>query len=450
MKRNFDISGFGQTTAAQRKRRVHTVSSKNRLTQNIRTFLAPGTQADEIEEDNNDEESGASARSIASDVEPEDQDEAASEEDVQSEPSGEAASDAPDSDEDYVDETESKTREEARVEELVRAAEETKAARPSEEHEERANRILKRARDKDSTVGLMCSIDGSIARIQAQLKSIHDKLRDFREGRSSQADAEDDYLKPRQEAEAKLSLTVLKDDFANMRIIGQFNLGFILATRTQPDGDSGKDELFIIDQHASDEKFNFERLQAETVVQSQRLVLPKTLDLTAVEEEVILENLPALEKNGFVVEIDTSGDEPIGRRCKLTSLPLSKEVVFGTRDLEELIVLLSEAPQSSALSDDRYIPRPTKVRKMFAMRACRSSIMVGKTLTQKQMEKVVRHMGMIDEPWNCPHGRPTMRHLMSLGQWGAWNEWDRSTREPDVPHMDSLHGSEAFGLWTRF
>jgi DNA mismatch repair protein PMS2 len=218
-------------------------------------------------------------------------------------------------------------------------------------------------------------------------------------------------------AEDRLSLTVTKADFAQMRIIGQFNLGFILAVRPGTD----HDELFIIDQHASDEKFNFEHLQAETVVQNQRLVRPQRLDLTAVEEEIVLANREALEKNGFVVTVDESGDEPIGRRCQLVSLPLSKEVVFGTRDLEELIVLLSEWAGLSSAST-HSVPRPSKVRKMFAMRACRSSIMVGKTLTIRQMERVVRNMGTIDKPWNCPHGRPTMRHLMSLGQWEAWEE----------------------------
>src|SRR5690606_4590206 len=77
------------------------------------------------------------------------------------------------------------------------------------------------------------------------------------------------------DAEEKLTLTISKGDFNKMRIIGQFNLGFILAVR--PAGGSDReesprhDELFIIDQHASDEKYNFERLQASTVVQSQRL-----------------------------------------------------------------------------------------------------------------------------------------------------------------------------------
>jgi DNA mismatch repair protein PMS2 len=243
-----------------------------------------------------------------------------------------------------------------------------------------------------------------------------------------------------------------------MRIIGQFNLGFILTTRSQTSNEGtdvagDKDELFIVDQHASDEKYNFERLQSETVVQNQRLVKPKILDLTAIEEEIIIDNIPALEKNGFAVEIDNSGDEPIGRRCKLTSLPLSKEVVFDIRDLEELVVLLSESPHAGTASPTSgdHVPRPSKVRKMFAMRACRSSVMVGKALTMKQMEKIVRHMGVIDKPWNCPHGRPTMRHLMSLGKWTEWDEWRRSEDE-DLGEEDEVgvHGDAVLDIWQRF
>lgn len=58
------------------------------------------------------------------------------------------------------------------------------------------------------------------------------------------------------------------------------------------------------------------------------------------------------------------------------------------------------------------------------MRACRSSIMIGKTLTRTQMGKVVRKLGELDKPWNCPHGRPTMRHLCGLGVWDeeGWRE----------------------------
>ena len=46
--------------------------------------------------------------------------------------------------------------------------------------------------------------------------------------------------------------------------------------------------------------------------------------------------------------------------------------------------------------------------------------MIGKTLTTTQMAKVVGHMGEMDKPWNCPHGRPTMRHLAGLERWDEW------------------------------
>ncbi|KAK1998985.1 DNA mismatch repair protein MutL [Colletotrichum falcatum] len=226
-------------------------------------------------------------------------------------------------------------------------------------------------------------------------------------------------------AEEVLSLIISKSDFAKMTIVGQFNLGFIIAVRNatgDEDGDrSGDDELFIIDQHASDEKYNFERLQSTTVVQSQRLVHPKQLELTALEEEIVMENISALDVNGFKVSVDGSGSQPVGSRCKLLALPMSRETTFTLSDLEELVSLLGDHHLTEARSS---APRPSKVRSMFAMRACRSSIMIGKALSQKQMEKLVRHMGELDKPWNCPHGRPTMRHLSGLGSWDdmGWKE----------------------------
>lgn len=78
-------------------------------------------------------------------------------------------------------------------------------------------------------------------------------------------------------------------------------------------------------------------------------------------------------------------------------------------DLEELLFQLREAPTGHA----RYA-RCSKVHDMLASRACRKSIMVGAALDRRQMQRVVRHMSETDQPWNCPHGRPTMRHLITL------------------------------------
>jgi DNA mismatch repair protein PMS2 len=70
------------------------------------------------------------------------------------------------------------------------------------------------------------------------------------------------------QAEAALSRTLAKTDFARMIVAGQFNRGFIVARRCA----GGQDDLFIVDQHAADEKYNFELLQRTTRIESQRLV----------------------------------------------------------------------------------------------------------------------------------------------------------------------------------
>jgi DNA mismatch repair protein PMS2 len=51
---------------------------------------------------------------------------------------------------------------------------------------------------------------------------------------------------------------------------------------------------------------------------------------------------------------------------------------------------------------------------MLASRACRKSIMIGTAIGMKEMNEVVSHMADLDQPWNCPHGRPTLRHLFNL------------------------------------
>jgi DNA mismatch repair protein PMS2 len=323
-------------------------------------------------------------------------------------------------DDDYIDEEEKKRAEDAKVEELIRVAE-ASSALPSKENLKRATKALAGARTRDSTTHLLATVPISISSIASRVREHGEVASNDRRNFEPRADGSEAGLA--QDPEVRLSLTVSKPDFARMRIVGQFNLGFILAVRPsrsdlEENDQSKQDELFIIDQHASDEKYNFERLQAETVVGNQRLVRPVILELTAVEEEIVLENNNALEKNGFLVEIDTSGESMVGQRCSLVSLPLSKEVVFGVRDLEQLIQLLADSPGFG----EGAVPRPSKVRKMFAMRACRSSIMIGKTLSKKQMQKVVAQMGTIDKPWNCPHGRPTMRHLCSLDTLQSWRE----------------------------
>lgn len=67
-----------------------------------------------------------------------------------------------------------------------------------------------------------------------------------------------------------LSRVIDKTDFAEMEIVGQFNLGFI-ARRQKADGQQRLEDLFIVDQHAADEEYNFETLQQTTRLETQKL-----------------------------------------------------------------------------------------------------------------------------------------------------------------------------------
>lgn len=457
------VSTIGSESRASKRARIYTpkfsldgtplsqTPKKPLFMKSLRGFAAPGTQTEASDEENGEDEAEVNPDSSVPDMPvarssspvtrvipgriirrsadertqvsstrslpPAYPNEAVDEEEREERP--EPQPDIEGSDEEYFDDTEKKAREEAKIAKMIAEAEKA-ASRPSGKTLNRANKLLTTSQKKYNTIHLVRFIETSADIISRQSRNL--------ELLSQESQAEvAHHLAPTSNQldtsnpEERLSLTVTKADFHHMRIIGQFNLGFILAVRP-PTSTSPNADLFIIDQHASDEKYNFEKLSATTMLVSQKLVRPHPLELTAVEEEVILNNEHALNANGFAISIDTSGDAPVGQRAKLTSLPMSKEVTFTPIDLEELLSLLLDNPFSSAGS--QFIPRPSKVRKVLASRACRSSIMIGKTLRNSQMEKVVKHMGEMDKPWSCPHGRPTMRHLFGLEKWEGWKEGD--------------------------
>jgi DNA mismatch repair protein PMS2 len=454
--------GTGSQSMSSRRARIHTpkfslsgkplnqTPKKGLFKHGLSGFAAPGTQADSSDEE--DEEDGEQQDSNVPDAaarspypherlpsrafeEPRTDDLAVSSSAPPPRASivpqhtldagPEAHVDPEGSDDDYMDETEKKAREEAKIAQLIADAEEA-AARPTEMNLKRANKLFKVTQKKYWTINLERVIETDVASIARHLRSIQTSID------ASLAETDEANTLPtsiqlnKEDPEERLSLTVSKSDFSEMRIIGQFNLGFIIAVRP-PTATSPTSDLFIIDQHASDEKYNFERLSATNTLVSQRLVHPHLLELTAVEVEIILANEHALTANGFIVEMNTSDADEPGHRAKLTSLPMSKEVTFTPTDLEELLALILDNPPSSSTSASSHIPRPSKVRKLLASRACRSSVMIGKTLQQPRMKEIVRHMGSMDKPWSCPHGRPTMRHLFGLEKWQGWTEGDGVT-----------------------
>ena len=96
--------------------------------------------------------------------------------------------------------------------------------------------------------------------------------------------------------------------------------------------------------------------------------------------DVVRDNLAIFEANGFLFQF-TPGEGTEPERVLLASVPFSKSVVLGnfsfptssycqgTRDVEELVFLLTEQPG--------VMCRPSRIVAMLASRACRSSVMIG-------------------------------------------------------------------------
>ncbi|KAL2323640.1 hypothetical protein Fmac_028019 [Flemingia macrophylla] len=227
----------------------------------------------------------------------------------------------------------------------------------------------------------------------------------------SQSEIEDQKERVLAAAVTELERFFKKEDFSRMKVIGQFNLGFIIGKLDQ--------DLFIVDQHAADEKYNFERLSESTILNQQPLLRPIKLELSPEEEIVASMHMDIIRKNGFTLQEDL--DAPPGCRFKLKSVPFSKNIIFGIEDVKELISTLSDGDGYVECStvgryklDSSDSVCPSRVRAMLASRACRSSIMVGDALGRNEMQKILVHMAELKSPWNCPHGRPTMRHLVDL------------------------------------
>ncbi|KAK9832435.1 hypothetical protein WJX74_010234 [Apatococcus lobatus] len=150
---------------------------------------------------------------------------------------------------------------------------------------------------------------------------------------SLQAEGSDRGLDSEQAAENELERVFNKANFSSMEVLGQFNLGFIVARLA--------DDLFILDQHACDEKYNFERLQRETVLNRQPLLIPQPLDLSPSETVLLRVHQPSLQANGFEVKELDAG------QLALTSVPFSRFTVFGVSDIQELLTLLEQHGSST-------------------------------------------------------------------------------------------------------
>lgn len=185
--------------------------------------------------------------------------------------------------------------------------------------------------------------------------------------------------------EEKLLSVNAKDEY---RILGQiFDTYWLIAFH---------DKLFIMDQHAAHEKVKYERLYKELQnkeVSSQMLNPPVILTLTGKEEQLLKEQMPAFEELGFEIEEFGSGSYAI------RSMPSD---LYGCSEKELFTDILDE------LGENPMKGSPEVVLNKLASMACKAAVKGNNKLSHEEAESLIDELLTLENPYHCPHGRPTI------------------------------------------
>lgn len=185
--------------------------------------------------------------------------------------------------------------------------------------------------------------------------------------------------------EEKILVKEARDEY---RILGQvFDTYWLIAF---------KDKLLIVDQHAAHEKVKYERLLKELkekTVSSQMLNPPMILSLTGKETELIKEFLPYFEDLGF--EIEEFGSDSYAVR----SMPVD---LYGCNEKELFTEILDE------LSENPMKGTPDVILDKLASMSCKAAVKGNNSMDLKEMETLIDELLTLDNPYHCPHGRPTI------------------------------------------
>ena len=157
-----------------------------------------------------------------------------------------------------------------------------------------------------------------------------------------------------------------------------------------------ENKLFIIDQHAAHEKVNYERLikrLRNNDNMSQNIYPPIVITLSNSEEEYIKKYINNFTEIGFTIEHFG------GREYTISTVPLE---------------LLSQDPSSyfhemlDELIEGRHNKETETVNLKIATMACKSSVKGNMKLSILEADALISELLSLDNPYNCPHGRPTI------------------------------------------
>ncbi len=156
------------------------------------------------------------------------------------------------------------------------------------------------------------------------------------------------------------------------------------------------DEIYIIDQHAAHERVMYEKVKrnfySNMEKDSQIMLLPDIIELSHKERAIVKENTELFKKAGFIIE--EFGDNTI-RLIGVPSLCMDL-------DTKELFLEILDEIDTVAIT-----AKQEKEDKFISTIACKAAVKANMKLTNEEVDKLMKQLLVLPNPFTCPHGRPT-------------------------------------------
>lgn len=182
-----------------------------------------------------------------------------------------------------------------------------------------------------------------------------------------------------------------KPRFPNLIYIGQFNGTYLLA--------QADDGLYILDQHAAQERVNYEYYRqaiGEVSADQQRLLVPIVLDYSTADMLKLTDHLDTLASVG--IHLESFGPNSFIVRQHPTWFKAGQE----TETIQEMV--------DWVLRDGKLTVAQFR-EKTAIMMSCKRAIKANHHLDDQQAKALIQRLPSCENPFNCPHGRPVLIHF---------------------------------------
>lgn len=210
------------------------------------------------------------------------------------------------------------------------------------------------------------------------------------------------------------------DRFPQLEYIGQLQGTFLLA--------QASDGLYIVDQHAAQERINFERFRkeiADVSADQQTFLTPLVLTYPTAEALKIIDRLPLLHQVGLQLE-----------QFGQNSFMLAAHPTWFVEGQEEATAreMISWVLRGEKLNLEQF-----RI-KTAAMMSCKRAIKANHHLDEQQARALLVHLRQCQNPFNCPHGRPVTIHFTDTDL----EKMFKRIQDSHVPYADEFdeHGDD--------